>query len=195
MKVEELSPLLKKYNISTDFNNSTEFLTPLILHNINTNKEVPMTYLKKFGFINIYIDDFGLDSEIFEWKKSKDPHLFMLFQPNYSDEFLKTEMLFKSFAKWVDYYDLDEEGQLVVHVFKVVDSFKEDFINFVNSNYSKLSENLQSLYNRKYILDIIQRTEEGKKLQSEKYGIDFNQYPDVELLSKIDLSKEILRYE
>lgn len=195
-KQEELSQLYKKFGISTNTNSTSHFLIPTVLLDSTSGKALPLSFLKKHGFINAYFDDFGIEPQDFKWYKTGECFLYLLFAPkDYTFNFLEVEGTFKSIKAWVDYYDLDEEGKLVVHVFKVGEKFKQDYRNFVNSEFSKISNNLKELYVNKLTAGIVDRTDFAKKTMGDQYGIDFlNEYKNEEILSKIDFSKEALRY-
>jgi hypothetical protein len=167
-----------------------------VLLNSSSGKALKLDFLKKYGFINSYIDDFGIEGQDFKWYNKKDYYLYMLFAPkDYNFNFLEVEGVFKDIKSWIDYYDLDGGGNLIVHVFKISEEYKQDYRNFVDSQYSKISDKLKELYVNKLTIGIVEKNMFAKKTMGEKYKLDFiNEYKNKELLSKIDFEKETLRF-
>jgi len=196
LKEEKLSSLLNSLNISTITNSTSHFLVPTVLLNSVSGKALELDYLKKYGFINAYFDDFGIEPSDFEWYNSKENYLYMLFAPkDYNYNFLEVEGTFKSIKAWVDYYDLDGGGKLIVHVFRIDKVYAKDYRYFVAGEYSKISSKLKDLYINEITLGIINKTDQARKVMGEEYGINFmDEHTNVELLKKINFEEETLRF-
>ena len=195
-KEETLLALFKEFNIKTVTNSTTHFLVPTVLLDSQTGKALHLSFLKKYGFINAYIEDWGIEPSNFKWYNKKDCYIYMLFAPkDFTFNFLEVEDVFKGIKSWVDYYDLDGGGNLIVHVFKVGDKFKEDYIKFTDSKFSQLSNGLKELYINKLSVGIVDKNKYAREIMGKQYGIDFvNEFKNHELLSRIKYEEESLRY-
>lgn len=192
-RMEELSKLLQDYNIDVNTTNTTHFLLPMVLHNAQTGKALSVSHLRRFGFINAYLADMGEEFKDYDWYNSKNKYLYLLFSPKLTDNYLDREEQFKKFSNWVDYYSLDEDSTLTVHVFKIPKVFENDYDLFIKGKYSQMSERIKDIYSNRRILGIVNKEDWVHAKLEREYDIKI---PDSqEYHSVIDLEKEVLRPE
>ena len=110
-----------------EWNKTTKLLIPCVLVTPE-NKEFPLSELQKTGFLNAYIDDFGLKHSSFDWYDEGGYFLYLLFKPKTLKIFSSEEEIYKRFSNWVDYYDL-EDGK-VMHVFEIKEIYHKDIDKF-----------------------------------------------------------------
>lgn len=194
MNIKEYYNLLYEYNIDGKLNDTTLFLLPTVLLNSHTQKAFPIEKLKKYGFINAYVDDYSPELAQFNWYQNKtDKFLYLLFAPSFDHVFISTEHTLTKFTNWIDCYNLDEEGKLVVHVFKIPTGHHEDVNLFLRGKYSEFSADLKQTYTSGIAVGAVYKQEWFKKAQERKFDIIIPE--DQEYYSIIDIEKEILRFD
>jgi hypothetical protein len=171
-----------------NWNKTSKFLLPCILVNSNL-KEFPLSTLKTSGFVNAYINDYGLRNSSFAWYESDEYFLYTLFKPKSLKTFSVEEEVYKRFSNWVDYYDLPDGH--VMHVFKLKDKYRGDYEKFIRGEYSKFSKGLKERYSNTLAEGIVNKTEYAREQMSKLY-----EYPipeEQEYMSIPTLSQEIYR--
>ena len=134
---------------------------------------------KKFGFINIY-----LDNNTHENKYKEAVHI--LFDPFFTMDWMKYEAFLANSPLCQEIYSIHsgflhiERNEKVMFVFKIPDEFLEDYHNFLVGDYSKFSSKYTKLFNPKSIpYKVINRDKGLKRVWEKKLG------------KKLDLNSEL----
>ena len=158
--------------------------------------KAPKDALRANGFVNAYILDGSREDHY-------DGCIYLLFKPENVDRF--REFLDSEYERTKDIVeDYDYEGGYVVVVYKLDDSFIEDFTLVKNGKYSKTSKEFQlqfpkvvkllkqGLHRDEISLQyrIFNRTQDLIDFWEEKLGVHFDK--DQEVWEGFDEQKEIL---
>lgn len=173
-------------------NKTSLFLIPCVI-NTSEKKQIPISELQKSGFINAFIDDYGLIHSSFDWyHKTKEHYLYLLFKPKSLKTFSSEEEIYKKFSNWVDYYDLDDGNTM--HVFKIKEIYHSDYNKFINGKYSQFSKKLKDKYTNSLADGIVNKLETTRQQMCKIYdGFDIPK--SQEYMSIPDKKEEIYRYE
>ena len=158
--------------------------------------KAPKDALRNNGFINAYIKDE-------EYEHHYDGCIYLLFKPDNVDQF--REFLDAEYERTKDIIeDYDYEGGYVIVVYKLDESFQDDFKLVRSGKYSKTSKKFQSQFPKvikiiKHGLSkdeislqyrIFNRTQDLIDFWEEKLAIDFDD--DQEVWDGFDEQREIL---
>jgi len=158
--------------------------------------KAPKDALRNNGFINAYVKDENAEHHY-------DGCIYLLFRPENIDKF--REFLDNEYERTKDIIeDYDYEGGYVVVVYKLDDSYVEDFELIRNGNYSKTSKLFQLQFPKVIKISkqglsrdeislqyrIFNKTQDLVDFWEEKLGIRFND--NMEVWDGFDEQKEIL---
>lgn len=174
-----------------NWNSTTKFLLPTVLQT-SEGKEYPINSLKSIGFINAYVDDYGLIHSSFDWyKDTTKKFIYFLFNVEDKKDFTSQEEVIKKFSNWIDYYDLDDDK--VMHVLEVPQKHIGDINKFLMGKFSEFSDNLKKKYTNSFTKGIVYKLETARQEMSRFY--DFEIPAGAEYMSIPDMSKEVFRFE
>jgi len=127
------------------FNNTSKFLSHLIFQNES------FSVLKNFGLENVFIGDYG-------YKRMHNFCLYFLINPQVDIDgidYAKFEEKITSFDSFYDWYDIEDKKKTKrMYVFNVHPFYREDFYNFTNNNFKKLSKSYWKSLGARVELDI-----------------------------------------
>jgi hypothetical protein len=167
---------------------STLFLTNMILR--------PNFHIlrKKYGLVNVYLNDECYHEEAV--RNCGEPLIFVLISNLAADssvDFVSMENTLKSHSNWMDSYDIvmDDRTCLVMHVFRVPRSYRDDYEHFLNGRFSYINKSLVANYDP-MVREICNKTDASHKYWSEFYGIQIPM--GQEYYSIYDIYNETFRY-
>ena len=174
-----------------NWNSTTKFLLPTVLQT-SEGKEYPISGLSKMGFVNAYVDDYGLIHSSFDWyKDTTKKFIYLLFTVKNKKDFTSQEEIIKKFPNWIDYYDLDDDK--IMHVLEVPRVNLRDVDRFLTGKFSEFSDNLKKKYTNSFTKGIVYKLETARQEMSRFY--DFEIPAGAEYMSIPDVSKEVFRFE